>query len=109
MKDDNVYVEHILSAIAKIEGYTEGFSLESFLKNMLVQDGVMREIEIIGEASKNFSPEFKEKVKEIPWRDVVGMRNKLIHDYFEVDIEAVWKTVQEDIPFLKNEFLKLKK
>lgn len=104
-----VYVEHILSAISKIEGYVVGFSQEKFLKDWLVQDGVMREIEIIGEASKNLSPEFKEKVPEIPWRDVVGMRNKLIHDYFEVDIEAVWKTVQEDLPFLKNEFLKMKK
>lgn len=69
----------------------------------------MREIEIIGEASKNFSPEFKEKTYEIPWRDIVGMRNKLIHDYFDVDIEAVWKTVLEDLPFLKKEFLKMKK
>jgi uncharacterized protein with HEPN domain len=109
MKDDNVYLEHVLSAISKIEEYVRDFTQEGFLKNVLVQDGVMREMEIIGEASKNLSPEFKEKLPEIPWRDVIGMRNKLIHDYFEVDIDAVWKTVQEDLPFLKSEFLKLKR
>ncbi|MCI0542635.1 DUF86 domain-containing protein [bacterium] len=102
MKDDGIYIRHILDAIGKIEEYVRGLDHDVFVENMLVQDGVMREIEIIGEAARNLSPAYKEKIPSIPWRDVIGMRNKLIHEYFEVDLDAVWKTVQEDLPFLKK-------
>lgn len=106
MKDDTVYKKHILDAIEKIEGYVHDVEKDVFMHDFLIQDGVVRELEIIGEAAKSFSPEFKEKTPAIPWREVVGMRNKLIHEYFEVDLDAVWKTVEEDVPFLKNELSK---
>lgn len=71
------------------------------------QDGIIRELEIIGEAAKKLSNDFKENNASIPWRKVIGMRDKLIliHDYFEVDAAAVWKTVKEDIPAFKRELL----
>lgn len=71
-----------------------------------MQSGVMRELGIIGEAAKQFSEEFKLSHGAIPWKKVAGMRDKLVHDYFEIDIDAVWKTVKDDLPILKKEILK---
>jgi len=101
-KDDSVYWRHILDAISRIEEYTQGIKYEDFMDNYLIQDGVIRQIEIIGEATKRLSEKIKEKHPEISWKDMAGMRDKLIHDYLGVDIDAVWDTVEEDIPALKN-------
>jgi uncharacterized protein with HEPN domain len=101
-KDDSVYLKHILDAISRIKEYTQDIKYENFIDNYLIQDGVIRQIEIIGEATKRLSKEIKEKHPEIPWKDMAGMRDKLIHDYLGVDIDAVWDTVEEDIPDLKN-------
>lgn len=102
MDRDKLYRGHILKAIADIEGYVSGIDFDAFSKNNLVQDGVMRKLEIIGEASKRLSPNFKANAREIPWKDICGMRDKLIHDYFGVDLMAVWKTANEDTRVLKK-------
>ena len=106
-KDDTVYLKHISDAISQIEEYIANMDHEDFIENRLVQDGVIRQIEIIGEATKNLSGNIKEKHPKIPWADIAGMRDKLIHHYFGVNIEAVWSTIEKDMPFLKEQIHKL--
>lgn len=105
-RDDRVYLEHIRDAIDRLEGYVKGVGEAQFKKHPLIQDGVIRQLEIIGEAVKRLSPAFRSSHTIIPWPDIARMRDKLIHDYFGVDIEKVWLTVQQDIPPLKAEVQK---
>ena len=104
MERDEVYIKHILDAIAAIERYTKDVSKEQFLNksNQMMQDAVIRELEVIGEAVKRLSDNLKEKSTDVPWRDIGDMRNILIHEYFGVDLEIVWETLQSDIPQLKK-------
>jgi uncharacterized protein with HEPN domain len=101
--DQSAFLHHILDAIKKIEKYIRDIDEESFKKNDLIQDGVIRQIEIIGEAAKRLSNEITGQSPNIPWQDITGMRDKLIHDYFGVDIDTVWLAAKKDIPQLKEE------
>ncbi|WP_292378075.1 DUF86 domain-containing protein [Methanosarcina sp. UBA289] len=78
---------------------------DDFLSRSLVQDGTIRQIEIIGEATKNLSKNLRDKYSHIPWNNIAGMRDRLIHHCFGVDLKAVWSTVKIDIPTLKDEVL----
>jgi len=106
-RDDSVYLRHILDAIAKVEVYLGGQGEMAFSQNTLLQDGVIRQIEIIGEATKRLSQQLRAKYGRIPWQDIAGMRDKLVHDYFGVDIGQVWLTATEDLPLLKVEVEKI--
>lgn len=103
MKDDAVYVEHMLDAVETIETYTEDQTADTFRGNPLVQDAVIRQLEILGEAAKRLSSATRDQFDDVPWRDITGMRDKLIHGYFGVDVDVVWKTVREDVPELKHQ------
>ncbi len=103
--DDRVYLEHIRDAILRVEQYTEGIDASEFKRQILIQDGVIRQIEIIGEAVKRLSSSYCSSHPNTPWQDIARMRDKLIHGYFGVDIEKVWLTVKDDLPPLKAEVL----
>ena len=107
MKDDSIYIDHILNSINRILDYISGKDREAFETDFLTQDAVVRQLEIIGEATKRISKEFHSKHPDIPWSDMAGMRDILIHDYIDVDLGVVWKTASEDIPKLKALIIKL--
>lgn len=100
-RDDKVYLLHIRDAIGRIQTYLQDMDKAVFFERTLVQDGVIRQLKIIGEAAKRLSPELRKQYWGIPWKNIAGMRDKLIHDYFGVDLEAVWKTAREDLPPLQ--------
>lgn len=102
MDRNRLYILHILDAIETIEEYVAGFDFNKFSDDRLVQDGVIRQFSIIGEAAKRLSEDMKEEYKEIPWKDICGMRDNLIHDYMGIDLDEVWKTATQDLNSLRE-------
>lgn len=98
---DRLYLAHILEAIAAIERFTAG-GREAFLASDMVQSAVIRQIEIVGEAAKHLSAELTQLEVAVPWKQIVGARDRLIHGYFRVDLHAVWAMVEKDLPPLKE-------
>lgn len=107
MKNDAVYLHHILDAINRIEQYLAGVSYDRFLQDALLQDGVVRQMEIIGEAARNVSKDLQNAHPEFPWGKMIRVRNILIHAYFRVDLFIVWDTAQSDLPRLKQQIVQL--
>jgi uncharacterized protein with HEPN domain len=95
-------VADILEAIAKIERYTVGHSEESFSADEKSVDAVVRNVEIIGEAANRLPSQFKTDTPQIPWKKIVGMRHRVVHDYFGIDLQIIWRIVQVEIPELKK-------
>ena len=102
-KKDEAYLKHILEAISNIKRFMKGLTKEKFLRNKEKQYAILRGLEIIGEATKNLSKEIKAKYSEVHWGDIAGMRDKLIHQYFGVNLYLVWETVEKDLPELENQ------
>ena len=97
MKDDRLYLVHIAERIERIRHYTKE-GKDAFFADTKTQDAVIRNIEIIGEAVKNLSDALRSAHPNIPWKQIAGMRDKVIHDYFGVDLEIVWAAVEKDLP-----------
>jgi uncharacterized protein with HEPN domain len=108
-KDPRVFICHILESIHLIEKYIDQLSREDFLKSVSTQDAVIRRLEIIGEAVKNVSPEFRDEYLDIPWRKIAGMRDVLIHGYFGVDLDLTWRIVKSDLPELEQKIAEILK
>lgn len=106
-KDPKIFLEHILESINEIERNIDNMSEVKFSASTTIQDAIVRRLEIIGEATKNLPISFREKHTTIPWKKMAGMRDVLIHGYFGIDMELVWKITQKDIPELKKKILKL--
>jgi uncharacterized protein with HEPN domain len=106
-RDDTVYLHHILDAIESIEEYTKGMSENEFLSDSMAHDAVVRQIEIIGEAARNVSDQFQNKYPKLPWAKMIGIRNKIIHEYFNVNFAIVWDTIKDDLPLLKKSIKKI--
>ncbi len=102
MRNDRIYLTHIQDAIETIEEYLQGVTYEQFTSSKMIIDAVVRELEIIGEASNNLSPQFKQGNPKIQWRRMKDMRNFLIHEYFGVNTKVVWNTCKNDVPVLKS-------
>lgn len=107
-EEDILYVGHILDAIDQIGEYLKGSDSKSFIKNALLIDGVARQLAIIGEAANHLSDEFRSEHPNIPFRDIVGMRNIIIHEYAGVGAEFLWETYAHDLPELKHELSSLR-
>ncbi len=104
------YLQHLLDATNRALSYVAGMNLESFTRDARTQDAVIRSIQIIGEAAnkvRTADPEFAAQHPQVPWAVMYGMRNRVIHDYFEVDLAVVWQTIQQDLPELRNQMLAL--
>jgi uncharacterized protein with HEPN domain len=98
LRDCQVYVEDIIAAISSIDLYTKGLTYEDFVSDKKTVDAVIRNLEVIGEATKQVPLAVRQKYPKVPWRDMAGMRDKLIHGYFGVQLNVVWKTIKERLP-----------
>ena len=102
VKDDSVYLGHIQDCIAKIEAYTKD-GKQAFMKDTMIQDAVMRNLEIIGEAANNVSAQFREAHSDVGWRRAIALRNALIHNYMGLNLARVWSDVTDTVPKLKRQ------
>jgi len=102
-----LFLRDIFESIEKIETYVKGISFDEFMDDAKTQDAVVRNLEIIGEASNKIPKDIQHRYTEIPWTQIVGMRNRLIHAYFVVDHEIVWEIITKELPELKKEISKI--
>ena len=106
-RDVGLYLEDISTAIGRLRKYVRGMDFAEFKKDDKTVDAVIRNLEIIGEAASKLTKDFQKKHDHIPWRKMVGLRNKVAHEYFGVDLEILWATIREDLPGLKKEIDRL--
>jgi uncharacterized protein with HEPN domain len=102
MKDDRLYLIHISECIERIESYVVGRDKQQFLDSTLLQDGIIRNLQVLAESTQRLSNDAKESRNEVDWFKITGFRNVLVHDYLGIDIERVWNILEKDLPVLKG-------
>jgi len=100
-RDYRDYIQDILDSVNDIENFIEGMSFEEFMRDKKTINAVVRSVEVIGEAVKKIPKTLRDKYPDIPWKKMAGMRDKLVHEYFGIDIEIMWKVAKDEIPSLK--------
>jgi uncharacterized protein with HEPN domain len=105
--DDLLLLNDVLDAIGRIELYMLGVSKDTFFDHLMMQDAVMYQIEIIGEASNHISDKFQGEHPELPWMEMRAIRNKIVHDYRGIELEIIWDTVKNNLPGLKTQVKRL--
>ena len=106
-REARLYLEDIVSSISKIQDYIKDLSFQDFINDQMLLDAVVRNLEIIGEAARNIPPDISSKHTDVEWGKMVSKRNKVMHEYFGVDEEILWKTISDDLPSLKSKIEKL--
>lgn len=106
-RDFLLFLEDIMVCIEKLEKYTQGLTFQQFSKNEMAVDAVIRNFEVIGEAVKKIPKELKQKYPDVEWNEATGFRDVLIHDYFGIDLEAVWDTLKKNVPVFKEKLTRL--
>ena len=108
-KNDLLYVDHILDTSSMVGSYTKDISLEEFIKNSMIYDAVVRNLQILAESTQKISKSTKDKYKSIPWGKIAGLRNILVHDYINgIDAERIWNIVTSMLPTLSEAFSKIR-
>ena len=102
MKDDRLYLIHICECIERIESYAKGIDKKEFANSTLLQDAIIRNLQVLSESTQRLSDDIKERESKIDWFEIAGFRNVLVHDYLGLDIERVWNILQKDLPVLKK-------
>lgn len=97
------HVEDILDAVEKIDRYTADMDYDEFIENEMAVDAVLRNFEVVGEAAKNVPVSVREDFDEVPWSEMAGMRDKLIHGYATIELEIIWETVEEELPTVRRQ------
>lgn len=106
-RDPKLYTEDILQSITSIEKYIKNLKKDSFYQDELIQDGVIRRLEIIGEAVRQLPKDIMGQYPDVPWQRIAGLRNRLSHEYFGIIMERVWNVIKKDLPKLKKNIIKI--
>ena len=106
-RDWKLYVEDVLECVRKVEKYTDGMDFASFKEDDKTIDAVVKNLIVIGEAAKNISDDVKGRYEDTPWRKIVGLRNRIVHGYFSVDLEIVWSIVKRELPALEMQLQRI--
>ncbi len=108
-RGDKDYLEDIRDSLKQIELYTHSYTFEEFVADRKTQDAVVRNLEIMGEAAKHISAALRKRHSEIPWKSLAGVRDRVVHDYFGINYEIIWRIVTKELPALDANLQKIQR